>query len=47
MLAHVELLRLFVRVSIHTRHCCRVMRWLNDQLNRIGVFQSTPGIAAG
>ena len=36
-----------VWVSIHTRHCCRVMLLMRKQPIQNQTFQSTPGIAAG
>ena len=36
-----------LKVSIHTRHRCRVMREQMKGYKGFNEFQSTPGIAAG
>ena len=35
------------KVSIRTRHFCRVMQIARDVADRHGLFQSAPGISAG
>jgi len=45
--AKTEAMQTRCRVSIRTRHRCRVMQRISPIISTVKVFQSAPGIAAG